>query len=158
MNTEILKNVWYAVALSSDVKAGKMKSVVLDGQPIVLARKPGGEVYAIRNICPHRGIPFSYLLRRLNSICKDGKAHANRGRRRLPTRLHHGNEGLRFHRTWLLGTSFRIQKTAHLRALKFELARIKEKEKLTAPSKLYFLHRVLEFTFFFQVLRPLTFQ
>lgn len=60
MNTEILKNVWYVVALSSDVKAGKMKSVVLDGQPIVLARKPNGEVYAIRDICPHRGIPFSY--------------------------------------------------------------------------------------------------
>lgn len=60
MNTEILKNVWYAGALSTDVKIGKMKSLVLAEQPIVLARKPDGGVYAIRDICPHRGIPFSY--------------------------------------------------------------------------------------------------
>ncbi len=60
MVTEILKNVWYAVALSSEVPVGKMKAFSLAGEPIVLARKKKGEVYAIKDICPHRGIPFSY--------------------------------------------------------------------------------------------------
>ncbi|MFN8792417.1 MAG: Rieske 2Fe-2S domain-containing protein [Bdellovibrionales bacterium] len=60
MNTEILRNVWYIGALSRDVKPGQLKSLILNQEPIVLARKPSGEVYAIRDICPHRGIPFSY--------------------------------------------------------------------------------------------------
>lgn len=30
------------------------------GEPIVFVRKKEGEVYALRDICPHRGIPLSY--------------------------------------------------------------------------------------------------
>ena len=60
MTTEILRNVWYGCALSSDLQVGKMKSFVLAGEPIVLARQSNGQVYAIRDICPHRGIPFSF--------------------------------------------------------------------------------------------------
>jgi phenylpropionate dioxygenase-like ring-hydroxylating dioxygenase large terminal subunit len=60
MVTEILKNVWYAVALSHEVPVNKMKSFILAGEPVVLARKHTGEVYGIRDICPHRGIPLSY--------------------------------------------------------------------------------------------------
>lgn len=60
MNLEVLRNVWYACALSSDVKTGGMKSLILDGEPLVLARMSNNEVFAIRDICPHRGIPFSY--------------------------------------------------------------------------------------------------
>ncbi|MFN8845570.1 MAG: Rieske 2Fe-2S domain-containing protein [Bdellovibrionales bacterium] len=60
MTTEVLKNVWYGCALSSDLPLGKMKSLVLAGEPVVLARQTNGQVFALRNICPHRGIPFSF--------------------------------------------------------------------------------------------------
>jgi phenylpropionate dioxygenase-like ring-hydroxylating dioxygenase large terminal subunit len=60
MVTEIMRNVWYALSLSQEVAPKKMKAFVLDGEPIVLTRKSNGEVFAIRDICPHRGIPFSY--------------------------------------------------------------------------------------------------
>ncbi len=60
MVTEILKNVWYAIGLSTEVPLNKMKSFVLAGEPLVLTRKSNGEVFALRDICPHRGIPFSY--------------------------------------------------------------------------------------------------
>lgn len=60
MVTEILRNVWYAIGLSSEVPFKKMKSFILAGEPIVLTRKSNGDVFAIRDICPHRGIPFSY--------------------------------------------------------------------------------------------------
>lgn len=60
MTTEILKNVWYGCALSRDLKIGQLKPLVLAGEPVVLARKSTGEVYGLRDICPHRGIPFSF--------------------------------------------------------------------------------------------------
>lgn len=60
MVTEILKNVWYAVALSSEIPLNKMKAFKLAGEPLVVTRKSNGEVYSIRDICPHRGIPLSY--------------------------------------------------------------------------------------------------
>lgn len=60
MNLEILKNVWYGSALSSELPKGKMKSLVLAGEPVVLARGQDGLVYALKDICPHRGIPFSF--------------------------------------------------------------------------------------------------
>lgn len=60
MVTEVIKNVWYAIGLSTEVRLKKMKSFILAGEPIVLTRKANGEVYAIKDICPHRGIPLSY--------------------------------------------------------------------------------------------------
>lgn len=60
LNTEILFDVWYAGALSSQVKEGKMYSQVIMGQPLVFYRDSKGTVHGLRNICPHRGIPFSF--------------------------------------------------------------------------------------------------
>ncbi len=60
MTTEILKNVWYAAALSKELKATKPLPVIICGEPIVLWRKQDGGISAIRDICPHRGIPFSF--------------------------------------------------------------------------------------------------
>lgn len=60
ISTEIMKNVWYGSALSQELDKGKMKSLVLAGEPVVLARNQDGSIYALRDICPHRGIPFSF--------------------------------------------------------------------------------------------------
>ncbi len=51
---------WYPAARSSQVRAGKMKAQVLLGQPLVLCRTPQGRIAALRDICPHRGMPLSF--------------------------------------------------------------------------------------------------
>ena len=60
MRLELLKNVWYVALLSRELKLGKLQSRVIMNEPIVFFRNKRGEVKALRDICPHRGIPFSY--------------------------------------------------------------------------------------------------
>lgn len=60
MTTDVLKNMWYVAALSSGVGKSGMKSVEMLGEPVVLFRDSEGKTHAIRDICPHRGIPFSH--------------------------------------------------------------------------------------------------
>lgn len=55
-----LKNVWYYGMPSQQLKMGAMKSYEILGEPVVFFRKADGTVSAIRDICPHRGIPLSY--------------------------------------------------------------------------------------------------
>lgn len=54
-----LRDIWYHAAVSSSVPAGRLKSIMLCGEPVVLARGADGAAYALRDICPHRGIPLS---------------------------------------------------------------------------------------------------
>jgi phenylpropionate dioxygenase-like ring-hydroxylating dioxygenase large terminal subunit len=42
------------------LKPGKLLGVQLLGEPVVLARTLSGHVYALRDVCPHRGIPLRY--------------------------------------------------------------------------------------------------
>lgn len=58
--TPILENVWYFGLPSSELAKGKMKSLVICGEPVVFFRNEQGQVAALRDICPHRGIPLSY--------------------------------------------------------------------------------------------------
>lgn len=65
MTTDFLKNVWYAAALSADLSAqgekkSKLISRVILNEPIVIYRTADGKAKALRDICPHRGIPLSY--------------------------------------------------------------------------------------------------
>src|ERR1700676_2505300 len=56
----LLYDDWYP-ALRSDKIAGKhMATAVLLGIPLVLGRTSAGCYFAIRDTCPHRGIPLSY--------------------------------------------------------------------------------------------------
>lgn len=45
--------------LSSTLKAGELRRVMLCGQPILLARNGAGKAFALRDICPHRAAPLS---------------------------------------------------------------------------------------------------
>ena len=54
-----LRETWYHAAPSSSLIAGGMRPLTLCGEPIVLARGADGVAYALRDICPHRGIPLS---------------------------------------------------------------------------------------------------
>lgn len=58
--TELLKNHWYMAIPSKMVVKEKMAHMEIMGEPIVFFREQSGQVKAVRNICPHRGIPFHY--------------------------------------------------------------------------------------------------
>lgn len=57
---DILKNHWYLAFPSQNLKKNAMLSFEVMGEPILFFRKSNGAVEAIRDICPHRGIPFRY--------------------------------------------------------------------------------------------------
>ncbi len=57
---ELLKNQWYLAAPSAKLEKNKMLSLEIMGEPILFFRKSTGEVSAIRDICPHRGIPLKF--------------------------------------------------------------------------------------------------
>ncbi len=50
---------WYFAALSRDVAGGSLKRHELMGEPILIGRTRAGEVFAMRDICPHRAAPLS---------------------------------------------------------------------------------------------------
>lgn len=54
-----LRNIWYFAAPARAVRPGQMLGKTICDEPIVLARTPEGQAYALRDICPHRGIPLS---------------------------------------------------------------------------------------------------
>lgn len=54
-----LRDLWYFALLSRDVKPGKLLHKTLLGEPIVFGRTKGGELFALRDLCPHRGVPLS---------------------------------------------------------------------------------------------------
>lgn len=54
-----LRNLWYYALPSQTLKPGKMLSKQLLGEPILFGRTHQGVAFALRDICPHRGIPLS---------------------------------------------------------------------------------------------------
>lgn len=54
-----LRNIWYYALPSIELKAGKMIAKTLLGEPILFARTKGGQVFALRDVCPHRAMPLS---------------------------------------------------------------------------------------------------
>jgi phenylpropionate dioxygenase-like ring-hydroxylating dioxygenase large terminal subunit len=54
-----LRDCWYMAALARDVRAGTVKRKMLLGEPVALGRMKNGEAFALRDICPHRGVPLS---------------------------------------------------------------------------------------------------
>ena len=54
-----LRDLWYMAALASSVKRGAMRREMLLGEPVLIGRMKDGEAFALRDICPHRGVPLS---------------------------------------------------------------------------------------------------
>jgi phenylpropionate dioxygenase-like ring-hydroxylating dioxygenase large terminal subunit len=54
-----LADIWYFAALSSELKPGKLARYEILGEPVMLGRSPKGELFALRDICPHRAAPLS---------------------------------------------------------------------------------------------------
>lgn len=60
MYSGFLKNVWYVGLPSSELTINKAQARKILNEPIVFYRDSKGQVAAMRDICPHRGIPLSY--------------------------------------------------------------------------------------------------
>lgn len=54
-----LRNLWYMADLAAGLKPGGLKRQMLLGEPVMLARTKDGQAFALRDICPHRGVPLS---------------------------------------------------------------------------------------------------
>ncbi len=54
-----LSDLWYFGAMSDEVKPGQHLHKELLGQPLLIGRTHDGEAFALRDICPHRGILLS---------------------------------------------------------------------------------------------------
>ena len=52
--------MWYYAVPGERLRRGKTLAKTLLGEPLLLGRAQDGTVFALRNICPHRGIPLSY--------------------------------------------------------------------------------------------------
>ena len=55
-----LLGFWYPAITASQVQPGKMKAMVLLGEPLVICRNQQRQPFALRDICPHRGMPLSF--------------------------------------------------------------------------------------------------
>ena len=54
-----LHNIWYFAMPAETLKPGGLQHKVLLGEPVVIGRSANGEVFALKDICPHRGVPLS---------------------------------------------------------------------------------------------------
>lgn len=54
-----LRNLWYMAALAGSLKRGALRRQMLLGEPVLLGRTRDGRAFALRDICPHRGVPLS---------------------------------------------------------------------------------------------------
>jgi len=56
---DLLRDIWYFALPSGALEPGRLVSRSLLGDPVVFGRGPDGAAFALRDICPHRGIPLS---------------------------------------------------------------------------------------------------
>jgi phenylpropionate dioxygenase-like ring-hydroxylating dioxygenase large terminal subunit len=55
-----LWDFWYPALRSTEIRGLKLATAVLLEVPLVLGRTADGKAFAMRDSCPHRGIPLSY--------------------------------------------------------------------------------------------------
>ena len=60
LKAEILRGFWYMAMPGSRLKPGKLAHLKMLGDPVLVGRGKDGKVFALRDICPHRGIPLHY--------------------------------------------------------------------------------------------------
>jgi phenylpropionate dioxygenase-like ring-hydroxylating dioxygenase large terminal subunit len=58
-DTSLIYNDWYPAMRSDALRGRKMQTAMLLGIPLVLGRKEDRSLFAMRDSCPHRGIPLS---------------------------------------------------------------------------------------------------
>src|ERR1700751_3039396 len=56
----MLFGFWYGALATDKVGRGKMVRAMLLEQPLVIGRDDQDKAFALRDSCPHRGMPLSY--------------------------------------------------------------------------------------------------
>jgi phenylpropionate dioxygenase-like ring-hydroxylating dioxygenase large terminal subunit len=54
-----LTDIWYFAARAKDLKPGRLTRHEIMGEPVLLGRAPNGELFGLKDICPHRAAPLS---------------------------------------------------------------------------------------------------
>jgi phenylpropionate dioxygenase-like ring-hydroxylating dioxygenase large terminal subunit len=54
-----LRDCWYMACLSATLGKAGLRREMLLGEPVLIGRGRDGAVFALRDICPHRGVPLS---------------------------------------------------------------------------------------------------
>ena len=60
LKAELLRGLWYVALLGADLRPGRMVAKTLLGERLLIGRGRGSQIFALRDICPHRGIPLHY--------------------------------------------------------------------------------------------------
>lgn len=58
-NAAPLREAWYYAVPSARLKPRKMLAKIMLGEPLVIGRDRDGRPFALRDICPHRGMPLA---------------------------------------------------------------------------------------------------
>ena len=56
----LLKNLWYLATDGRRLKPGRTMAKTLLGEPLLIGRARDGAPFAVRDLCPHRGIPLRF--------------------------------------------------------------------------------------------------
>jgi phenylpropionate dioxygenase-like ring-hydroxylating dioxygenase large terminal subunit len=67
--TTLLHDCWYVALPGRQLKPGEMIHKKILGKPVLVGRRKDGEVCAMRDICPHRGIPLQYGWMDGDNVC-----------------------------------------------------------------------------------------
>ncbi|WP_125255258.1 aromatic ring-hydroxylating oxygenase subunit alpha [Brevundimonas fluminis] len=54
-----LRDAWYFVDLSREIRPGAQARRTILGEPVLVGRTRAGQVFAMRDVCPHRAAPLS---------------------------------------------------------------------------------------------------
>jgi phenylpropionate dioxygenase-like ring-hydroxylating dioxygenase large terminal subunit len=57
--TEMLFGDWYPACRADQLSRGQAATLLLLGVPLLVGRRTDGQLFAMRDLCPHRGIPLS---------------------------------------------------------------------------------------------------
>lgn len=59
-DSQFLRNMWYVACHASQLAAGKTLALTLLDEQVLLGRADDNTVFALRDFCPHRGIPLRH--------------------------------------------------------------------------------------------------
>ena len=57
LKAEILRGFWYMAIPGASLAPGRMTHLRVLDEPVLVGRGGDGSVFALRDICPHRGVP-----------------------------------------------------------------------------------------------------
>jgi phenylpropionate dioxygenase-like ring-hydroxylating dioxygenase large terminal subunit len=59
-DTSLLRDFWYLALPGHGLQVAKTTRLTILDEPLLICRASDNSVFAVRDICPHRGIPLSY--------------------------------------------------------------------------------------------------